>query len=912
VNPSTEEGTFSQNNIIVNVTAADTNLDIIIINLYNESGLYNSTASVSSPHYLLFNNLEDGTYYVNATANDTLEHINTTETRVINLDTTGPEIAFVDQTLPNATITTNTSAIINISIIEEEIKEMVWNWNGTNTTFYDENLIIMYNFDNISEVGENNSYVVDMSNYGNNGTFKGENEPKINCTSKKYGCALTFDGIDDYITLENHARKLGVTNNATFEAWVNLASSGHNTIVSDYDALGSQDGFTFRIDEQNNVFMYGYLSGVLQFRVNTTETLDLGKWYHVAGMINGTHASAYINGVQSENISVQNGAIGNSQRNISVGIRGDGTHFMDGQIDEIRIWNRSFTPEEIKQHYYSNLNKYETGKWLFYSNQSNLSIGTYTYQAFAKDNLENINETETRYLTIESDEDIEAPTWSPLHSNQTVEYLTAFSYGVNAIDNVEIDTYYIDDTSNFKINSSTGLIENKTFLSVGEYPLTISVNDTSGNENSANITIIIQDTTAPTITIVSPTTQTYGTSSINFEISSNEALNHCHYSINDWATNVTIDEITSTSFSKTSTVDDGSYTARFWCNDTSGNIDSGETVSFSVDTTGPTVTLVNPTTQTGIQDSTTIIANATASDPNLDTIIIYLENSTGVQEIYSGTSSPLYTIFTDLLSDTYTLYVWANDTLGNSDTSGSRTITIDNENPVVSLQTPTDQFWSNTSTILFTCSATNAALANITLYHNINGVWGANETKNITGTSNSTLFTINNVPENNTGYTWNCLVYDSLGYNAFDQDNATFYVDTTYPEVTLSLNTTMLELGIESIKIDWNASDENILYKFINITKPNGSVEYYSENDSQDVTLEPVDIDQLGTYTVTAFIIDNATNYNVSIQTFTVQDTIYPNIQFVDPTPENGTHNLLFFWANVTAQDQNIDTIEIF
>ena len=52
-------------------------------------------------------------------------------------------------------------------------------------------------------------------------------------------------------------------------------------------------------------------------------------------------------------------------------------------------------------------------------------------------------------------EDTTPPSWSPTPANQTVELGTAFSYTVYATD-LQTVTYSINDTSNFKINSSTG------------------------------------------------------------------------------------------------------------------------------------------------------------------------------------------------------------------------------------------------------------------------------------------------------------------------------------------------------------------------------------------------------------------------------------------------------------------------
>lgn len=86
-------------------------------------------------------------------------------------------------------------------------------------------------------------------------------------------------------------------------------------------------------------------------------------------------------------------------------IGGSGSGFYNGSIDELRVWNRSLGIDEINQLYMSNLIKYNTTHWEFYTNQSKnatagLENGTYTYRIFGKSLAGNENLSEKRTLTI--------------------------------------------------------------------------------------------------------------------------------------------------------------------------------------------------------------------------------------------------------------------------------------------------------------------------------------------------------------------------------------------------------------------------------------------------------------------------------------------------------------------------------
>ena len=117
---------------------------------------------------------------------------------IFDPDIVFPEINFINPTLANATTTGNTSVIINISIFEANLDEVKFNWNGSNFTIMNNSLVLMMNFNNVSALGENATYIVDVSGNGNNGTAT--NGAFFNSTGK-YDGAYSFDGLNDYISI---------------------------------------------------------------------------------------------------------------------------------------------------------------------------------------------------------------------------------------------------------------------------------------------------------------------------------------------------------------------------------------------------------------------------------------------------------------------------------------------------------------------------------------------------------------------------------------------------------------------------------------------------------------------------------------------------------------------------------------
>ena len=86
-----------------------------------------------------------------------------------------------------------------------------------------------------------------------------------------------------------------------------------------------------------------------------------------------------------------------------IGNRGDSQ--FKGVIDEVRIYNRALSEDEVIRHSQSSLYKYDIDKWSFYATPDNLGEDNYTYYGCAEDGAGNINCTETRLLVICDDAD---------------------------------------------------------------------------------------------------------------------------------------------------------------------------------------------------------------------------------------------------------------------------------------------------------------------------------------------------------------------------------------------------------------------------------------------------------------------------------------------------------------------------
>lgn len=128
------------------------------------------------------------------------------------------------------------------------------------------------------------------------------------------------------------------------------------------------------------------------------------------------------------------------------------------------------------------------------TNATLLDLNNYSILVTITDNLDN-SESYSRNIIVR---DATIPWFSPIPTTQYVEYGSTFSYDVNAYDDYLFDSYSIND-SRFAIDIA-GTIINATFLPLGTYPILVTVNDSSSNQNTSSFSIIVQDTTDPVIT----------------------------------------------------------------------------------------------------------------------------------------------------------------------------------------------------------------------------------------------------------------------------------------------------------------------------------------------------------------------------------------------------------------------------
>ncbi len=766
------------------------------------------------------------------------------------------------------------------------------NLGGINTS----GLVLLMHFNNESSQGENNSLVKDWSvdvngersaSANNNGTLL--NGTSINKTNYKFGGgAAQFDGVDDFV---GKFPKIisPVGSSRTICLWTSIADpSRRQGLVTTRPFTGVDGGFLFGPDGVANEISYVHIGGS-NLAVGTT--INANQWYHLCVTLDTASAVAtmYKDGLQIGSLasfSVER----NTSSNGTIGAEEDGLNagrLLNGSIDEVAIWNRSLSAQEI-------LNLYKRGAL-----KLNLSVRSCDDSACSGESFSDyftnssgikLNTTITpinRYFQYRFDFNSSGLNLTPVLYNVTINYtnLATDSFGNY---NYTFTSPSSTGTYTIKINTSTdtGIPgEQLTALTVDATPPTVntSINNTSPRRNSVvNLSVNVTDNIALSIGQII--------------VNDTGAVRFFNFSLSG----------TADTFSQNITVSCGrgcviNFTARV--NDTVNNFRTNDTL-ITITNTPPDTPVITFPANNMYTSRQPLPLNISGNDVDSDVINIsyYINGKLNQTSLFNTTLNA---------SDgTYILNVSAADA---SSVSANATVnfTIDTKNPAVRLDSPANYTWSTAS---FTASFTpsDANLGNCTLYHNFTGVWQSNVTvvNAVSGASNS----FSAITVNDSLFVWDVSCNDLAGNSAFNGSNFTARIDTASPtafNLTSPANNTLSSNLTPTF--NWNRTIEA---NFANYTLQisNGSnfetINYTAISAVRTEANATVTVATDKTWFWRAIAFDQAGNNFTSGYFNYTTDTKNPAVRL--DSPANYTWSGSAFTASFTPSDANLGNCTLY
>lgn len=227
------------------------------------------------------------------------------------------------------------------------------NWHileisGNGTLVPADNLVGWWKLDETSGI-----IAQDSSASGLDATLEGGLDFSSNSISGKLKNALSFDNVDDKLMVANNS--ILQPPHVSVSVWVLLTSlASHEGILGQTSSLYPSGGYFLRRDvtsEGGRFSMFIYDGASPEPRANATSAVTTNQWYHVVSTFNETQLKIYVNG-QLEKTTARVASINyGTGGSFRIGSYGNGGVPFPGIIDDVRVYNRALTAEEVQTLY---------------------------------------------------------------------------------------------------------------------------------------------------------------------------------------------------------------------------------------------------------------------------------------------------------------------------------------------------------------------------------------------------------------------------------------------------------------------------------------------------------------------------------------------------------------------------------
>ncbi len=314
----------------------------------------------------------------------------------------------------------------------------------------------------LMHMNEGSGQIVDSSGTGNHGTGSGITYG----IAGRLGTAIGFDGINDRVTLGSNALApdLNGVQGITFSTWINplsLASGTSRNNIVDIIAFDPERSGLMLSLQSNGRIWFGGRSGVgdssFQSVLSDTTLVQVNTWQHIAGVLDfpNDKITLYYNGVKVKEGTVTfTSDFFNPGTPSSPDVIGSNpaftTHWFHGAMDELAVWGRRLSQQEIIDVYQRGVMKLNFS--VRGSDQEN-------WVDINDDSPQNLTLPETRFFQYKIDFSTANVAFSPKLYNVTVSYLQRRSYVIALQESWNLISLPFNETktkSAITVRNSTG------------------------------------------------------------------------------------------------------------------------------------------------------------------------------------------------------------------------------------------------------------------------------------------------------------------------------------------------------------------------------------------------------------------------------------------------------------------------
>ncbi|MCK4623902.1 MAG: heparinase II/III family protein [Phycisphaerae bacterium] len=194
--------------------------------------------------------------------------------------------------------------------------------------------------------------LLDASGNDNHGRIHG-----ATWTDGRFGGGLRFDGVDDYVQVPRSASLNSISKEITLMCWIKSPLAGRYTILERWPCgRSNQRCLELDVDSEGKCVNFALSpDGTPGMWHKRPASIPAGRWVHIAATCDGKAMRIYVNGKPDPSpLALNDPRINISTSDLRIGAWYSGNTwscFFKGIMDDIRIYSRALTHEEIHEHY---------------------------------------------------------------------------------------------------------------------------------------------------------------------------------------------------------------------------------------------------------------------------------------------------------------------------------------------------------------------------------------------------------------------------------------------------------------------------------------------------------------------------------------------------------------------------------
>jgi hypothetical protein len=184
--------------------------------------------------------------------------------------------------------------------------------------------------------------ISDVSGKNNHGRID-----RAEWTNGKFDHGLKFDGDVAHVVIEDHPTlRLADQGTVTLWAFVERHEEFARIVAKDESIKDRGDALVLSLGGELGQLQVAFKNYKISGLETPIDSVEPDQWHHIAFVFTRSSIAAYVDGVPRE-LSNSGSINYGGDKNLKIGIRGDGQQAYNGKLDEVRIYNYPLTPEQI-------------------------------------------------------------------------------------------------------------------------------------------------------------------------------------------------------------------------------------------------------------------------------------------------------------------------------------------------------------------------------------------------------------------------------------------------------------------------------------------------------------------------------------------------------------------------------------